>query len=90
MVQEPDIFVSIQTWEDKGLIRVGFEVGTECQRTREPLCFSREDLHQVLLKEEQQATHPTSDMSIELNRRLHNVLANKNLETSGAIGLTWR
>jgi hypothetical protein len=35
MVKKPDdIFVSIQTWEDDGVIQVGFEVATECQYSR--------------------------------------------------------
>jgi len=48
-----DLYLSIQTWEDHNLIRVGFQLGTEGNQVQEAVSLSRDEISLLLTLEEE-------------------------------------
>jgi len=48
-----DLYLSIQTWEDDDLIRVGFQVATEGNQIQEAVSLSRDEIGLLLTLEEE-------------------------------------
>lgn len=54
MVEEyGDVRLSIQTWEDDNLIRVGFQLCTEGNQIQEAVSLSRDEVSLLLTLEEE-------------------------------------
>jgi hypothetical protein len=52
-MNESEMYLSIQTWDDCGIIRIGIAFDTDGERQHEPVGLSRDEVRDVLTLEEE-------------------------------------